>query len=51
MEFIPASPAMLAATRDVIHKVVLPGWIKRTGPDAKTIFNQYLAPHTGFTLP
>jgi hypothetical protein len=29
---------------------VLPGWVKRAGPDGKSIFNQYLAPHAGITV-
>jgi hypothetical protein len=32
-------------------RVVLPNWLKRAGPDGKSVFNQYLAPHTGITLP
>lgn len=51
MEFIPVTPAMAAMTKDVLTRVVIPGWMKRTGPDAKAFFNQYLAPHTGITLP
>ena len=51
MEFIPATPAMAATTKEVLTKVVIPGWMKRTGPEAKAFFNQYLAPHAGFSLP
>jgi TRAP-type C4-dicarboxylate transport system substrate-binding protein len=51
MEFIPATPAMAAMTREVLTKVVIPGWMKRTGPEAKAFFNQHLAPHAGFSLP
>jgi TRAP-type C4-dicarboxylate transport system substrate-binding protein len=51
MEFIPATPAMAAMTKEVLTKVVIPGWMKRTGPEAKAFFNQYLAPHAGFSLP
>jgi TRAP-type transport system periplasmic protein len=51
MEIIPITPAMAAATRDVVTRVVIPSWIKRGGPDAKATFNQYLAPHSGITLP
>ena len=51
MEFIPVTPDMTAMTKDVLTKVVIPGWMKRTGPDAKGFFNQYLAPHTGYSLP
>ncbi len=51
MEFIPITPAMASLTKDVVSKVVLPSWVKRSGPDAKAIFNQYLAPHSGIRLP
>lgn len=51
MEFIPLSPAMAAATKDALQKVILPSWAKRTGPDAKAIFNQYLAPISGISIP
>ena len=51
MELIPASPAMAAATKDVVAKVVIPSWLKRAGPDGKAVFNQYLAPFSGITLP
>jgi hypothetical protein len=42
---------MAAATKDVLTRVVLPSWVKRSGSDAKAIFNQYLAPHSGITVP
>jgi TRAP-type C4-dicarboxylate transport system substrate-binding protein len=51
MEFVPATPAMTAAVKDIMTKVVLPNWLKRAGPDAKPIFNQYLAPYSVLTLP
>jgi len=51
MEVIPITPAMAAASKDVFTNVVLPSWLKRSGPDAKAIFNQYLAPHAGITVP
>jgi TRAP-type C4-dicarboxylate transport system substrate-binding protein len=51
MEWIPMSPAMSAVVREALTKHVLPGWVKRAGPDAKAVFNQYLAPHTGITVP
>jgi TRAP-type transport system periplasmic protein len=51
MEYIPASPAMAAAARETLTKVVLPSWLKRAGPEGRTIFNQYLAAHSGITLP
>lgn len=51
MELIALSPAMAAATQKVTKEVIIPSWLKRAGPDGKAIFNQYLAPHAGFTLP
>jgi len=51
MEFIPATPAMTAAVKDVMNKLVLPNWLKRAGPDGRAVFQQYLAPHSTFTLP
>jgi TRAP-type C4-dicarboxylate transport system substrate-binding protein len=51
MEWIPATPAMAAAVKDAVGKVVVPSWVKRAGPDAKALFNQYVAPHSGITIP
>jgi TRAP-type C4-dicarboxylate transport system substrate-binding protein len=51
MEWIPLSPAMAAAVKDAVSKSVVPSWVKRAGPDAKVVFNQYLAPLSGFTIP
>ena len=51
MEFVPITPAMAAVVKDTATKVVLPSWLKRAGPDGNTIFNQYLAPYAGFTVP
>lgn len=51
MEVIPITPAMAAVTKDVVTRVVIPSWVKRGGPDAKATFNQYIAPHSGITLP
>lgn len=45
------SPVMAAAVRDALTRHVLPSWAKRAGPDAREVFNQYLAPHTGLTVP
>lgn len=50
MEVIPITPAMAVTIKEVTSKVVIPSWVKRAGPDAKAIFNQYLAPHSGITL-
>ena len=51
MELIPITPAMATAVKETATNVVLPSWLKRAGPDGKAIFNQYLAPHAGFTVP
>lgn len=51
MEWIPATPTMAAALRDATMKQVAPSWVKRGGPDARALFNQYIAPHAGFTIP
>jgi TRAP-type C4-dicarboxylate transport system substrate-binding protein len=51
LEWVPVSPPMSAAVREAVTKVVVPSWAKRTGADAKPIFNQYIAPHAGFTIP
>lgn len=50
MEFTPLTPAMAAAVKDALTRTVLPGWVKRAGPDGKSVFNQYLAPHAGITV-
>lgn len=51
MEFIRATPAMTAAVKEAVTKVVLPNWLKRAGPDGKAIFTRYLAPHSHVSLP
>lgn len=51
MEWIPITPVMAAAVRAAAKNAVVPNWVKRTGADAKPIFNQYLAPYAGFTIP
>lgn len=51
MEFIPASAEMVAAAREVATRIVVPSWAKRTGPEATALFNQYIAPYSGFTIP
>jgi len=42
---------MAAAVREAAVKVIVPSWAKRSGPEARALFNQYIAPHAGFTLP
>ena len=51
MEVIPMSPAMAAASQKATKEIIIPSWLKRAGPDGKAVFNQYLAPHAGYTLP
>jgi len=51
MVFVPASKEMAAAARDVVMKTVIPSWTRRSGPDASALFNQYLAPYSGFKIP
>lgn len=51
MEWLPTTPAMAAAVREAAVKVIVPSWAKRSGPEARALFNQYIAPHAGFTLP
>jgi TRAP-type C4-dicarboxylate transport system substrate-binding protein len=51
MEVVPITPAMAAASKDVFTRAVLPSWLKRSGPDARPLFNQYLAPLSGVTVP
>jgi TRAP-type C4-dicarboxylate transport system substrate-binding protein len=51
MEIIPATKEMAAAAREVATKMVIPSWVKRAGPDASALFNQYIAPYSGFKIP
>ena len=48
MEWVTVTPDMAKAVREAALQTIVPSWVKRSGPDAKAIFNQYLAPHTGF---
>lgn len=51
MEWLPATPAMAAAVKAAAQGAVVQGWVKRAGPEAKPVFNQYIAPHAGFQIP
>jgi TRAP-type C4-dicarboxylate transport system substrate-binding protein len=51
MEWIATSPAMAAAIREATTRQVVPGWLKRAGPDAQGVFNQYIGPAAGIALP
>ncbi len=51
MVLLPTDPALAAASRDAVRQAVVPGYVKRAGPEGKALFNQYLAPYSGFTIP
>jgi len=51
MEWAPITPDMAKAVRDAAVGTIVPSWVKRSGPDAKAVFNQYIAPHAGFQVP
>ncbi len=51
MELIPPSREMAALAREIVTKTVIPSWAKRTGPNASALFNQYIAPYSGFKIP
>jgi TRAP-type transport system periplasmic protein len=51
MEIIPATKEMVATAREVATKIVIPSWAKRTGPEASALFNEYIAPYSGFKIP
>ena len=51
MEVLSLNAAFSAATRDALQKVILPSWVKRSGADAKAVFNHYLAPLSGISVP
>ncbi len=48
MEVVTSIPALSQAVREASQKIIVPSWVKRAGPDAKAMFNQYIAPHAGF---
>jgi len=41
-------PALSQVVREASQHVIVPSWVRRAGPDAKAVFNQYIAPHAGF---
>jgi TRAP-type C4-dicarboxylate transport system substrate-binding protein len=51
MELIPLSKEVTAAARDVMMKTVVPSWARRAGPEASALFDQYIAPYSGFKIP
>lgn len=48
MTWVPLKPDWKPVIKDAVQKVVLPNWVKRSGPDGKTAFNEVLAPVLGF---
>ena len=50
MEWIPINSTMKAVVNDILKEVIVPSWVKRSGPDAKPTFNKYIAPYVGFKL-
>lgn len=48
MEWVPVTPEMAKAVQEAVTGTVLPSWVRRAGPEARAVFNQYLAPITGF---
>jgi TRAP-type C4-dicarboxylate transport system substrate-binding protein len=51
VEYVNPGPQFLDATRQAVVDVVIPGWVKRAGANAKGVFNQYVAPHAGYMIP
>jgi TRAP-type C4-dicarboxylate transport system substrate-binding protein len=51
MTWIGRKPDWTPVIRDAVQKSVLPGWLKRTGPDGRAAFNEVLAPLTGIVVP
>jgi TRAP-type C4-dicarboxylate transport system substrate-binding protein len=51
MTWIDRKPEWTPVIRQAVQKSVLPGWLKRTGPDGKAAFNEVLAPLTGLVAP
>jgi len=47
---IPAKPEWQPTLAKIAREVVVPGWAKRSGPDALALFNKNLAPISGFTV-
>jgi TRAP-type C4-dicarboxylate transport system substrate-binding protein len=41
-------PPLTQAVREASQRVIVPSWVRRAGPDAKAVFNQYIAPYAGF---
>jgi TRAP-type C4-dicarboxylate transport system substrate-binding protein len=51
MEYIPFSPEIQAALKEVLQARVAPDWVRRAGgKDAAQRFNQIIAPIVGFTV-
>ncbi|MBI3325677.1 MAG: TRAP transporter substrate-binding protein DctP [Nitrospinae bacterium] len=51
MEHIPFTPEIHAAIKEVLRTQVVPSWVKRAGgQEAAQLFNQIVAPLSGFTV-
>jgi len=51
MEVISLTPTVSAVVKEGVTKAVIPNWIKRSGPDARATFDQFIAPYAGFKAP
>jgi TRAP-type C4-dicarboxylate transport system substrate-binding protein len=50
MTEVPQTAADMARGRDILMKTVLPGWLKRCGPQCAATWKQVLGPTTGVEL-
>ncbi|MFQ5840456.1 MAG: TRAP transporter substrate-binding protein [Candidatus Methylomirabilales bacterium] len=51
IKYVNLGPKFLAGTRKAVISAVIPGWVKRAGPEAKPVFNKYIAPYAGYKIP
>ncbi|MFQ5897352.1 MAG: TRAP transporter substrate-binding protein [Candidatus Methylomirabilia bacterium] len=51
IEYVNLGPKFLKGTRKAVINAVIPGWVRRAGPEAKPVFNQYIAPYAGYKIP
>jgi TRAP-type C4-dicarboxylate transport system substrate-binding protein len=51
MTEVPASPADAGRRRDILVNTVLPGWLKRCGPQCAPIWKQTVGPASGIDQP
>jgi TRAP-type C4-dicarboxylate transport system substrate-binding protein len=48
MDVSTSATVLSRAVREANQRVIVPSWVQRAGPDAKAVFNQYIAPYAGF---